>query len=698
MNGSLQRYELNPNDDQSILRFFEDRWKKRQFYKGDLEVKWLNTIAKYEGFSYLQFDEALRRFKEADDIPPWRVNLAINLHLPYVRTQVSKLMRNRPIWDTLPATNDTKDINIANAGKKLLRSFWYKHNVNYQFVDMLYWLALTGNGFVGAHWDPDIGPDLELSLKEFLNPKALPPITHPEFEIAWANAVQQAQAKFEAYVNYNGSNILPLGDVEISVPTPFDMLFPYAADFYKTPWLIRSELKDVSWYAERGFDPDLLKPPTPLETRYIYYNRRVMNMAFWNKSHVQQNSFQGDDKEVLELQCWLPKSKQFPRGFYAIIAGGYVLAKGENPYRHYRIPYVHFAGERTPGKIWASCNIEHAGPLIEHHQKTMSQLIEIKNLMSKPKWLAPRSAGLLTQAIDNEAGEVIEYSGLQAPVAWHPPPVPRYVFDIMSVLKSNTDDIVAQRDATKGINPAGVRSANALTNLQEQDDGQLAVIGLNLDTGMSLLGRMVLHLHAQFIKEDRLYSYLGEKNRFESAAITQGSLEGEHSEMVGADYFNVRVTQFSQFGLSRAGQLEFLKVLLQYGMYTPADKDKVLHFISMGNWEDEIDEYKLDRSNAYQENLLMAQGNLIGLTLADHDATHIEEHEVFMKGDLYKQLNPKIQIIYQMHLKLHKLAMYSKLQEPAILGLKAKIMLASQEGLPLPLVLGMMPNANKQSA
>jgi len=693
VDASIQRHELNPNDDESILKFFESRWKNKLYYKGDLELKWLNNISRYEGFYYLDFDTALRRFQEKSDIPPWRINLAINLALPIVRTQVTKLMRNRPIWDVLPATTDTQNIDIAQTSKKALRAFWYKHNVNYEFVDLLYWLALTGSAFLGVQWDPDTGPELELTFKDFVNPKALPPVSHPEFELAWASALQQAQAKFEAFVQYNKSNILPLGDIELSTPTPFDMVFPFSTTFEKIPWCIRAEIKDESWYAERGFDTESLKPPTPSESRYLYYNRRIWNMVFWSKGQ-STTSTMSDDRDVLELQCWLPKSRQFPKGFYAIIAGGRVLAKGINPYNHGRLPYVMFSGEKTPGKIWASCNLEHAIPLIEQNNRTVSQILEIKNMMGKPKWLAPRSAALLTKAIDSEPGEVIEFSGLSAPQPYHPPPIPRYIFDIMSVLKSHTDDIVAQRDATRGVNPAGVRSAMALDNLQNQDEGQLAVIGLNLDTGMSIVGRMILTLLDQFVDEQRVATYVGEKSRFESIQIGRGKLSGPKDGMIGIDYFNVRVTQFSQFGLSRAGQLEFLKVLLQYNIYTPNDKDKILHFISMGNWEDEIDEYKLDRSNAYQENLIMSQGQMIPPKMADHHQTHLEEHELFQKGDIYKQLPPQIQMIHLQHLRLTKFMMYSKLQEPVILGLKAKIMLAAQEQIPLPLILG-MPNAQK---
>jgi len=691
---SLQRFQLDPEDDDSILKFVEQRWANKSYYKLGLEERWLETIAKYEGFSYLEYNEAIRRFQQDVNIPPWRVRLIINLTLPIVRTAACKHLRNRPIWDVLPATSDTKDVNIASLGKKVLRGYWYKHNINYEFIDLLLWLGLTGNAFLSVTWNPDIGPEKELQVKDFINPQLLQTVRSEEELVP---LLQSAQTKFQAFIETNGSNIMPMGDVEVKTKSPFDVLCPFARNFREAPWVVDSDVVDLSSLVDQGFDPDLFKPPTFSDNKYLYFQRRIYNMnLFTRKAEYGNNPMAGDDSEVLRLKLWLPKSRQFPRGFYAAIAGGQVIDKGNNPYVHGQIPLIHFGTEKTPGKIWCFCNAEQAQGPIQQYQHSVSQLIEIKNMTAKPKILAPRTAMLLSSAWTSEPGEIVEFSGLTAPIPWTPPSPPRYLFDLMHTFRRDIDDIVAQRDATKGINPAGVRAAASLENLQSQDEGQLGIGALNIDTGMSLTGRMILANHAQFVREDRLYNYTGDKNRYEVIQLKQGMLMGGNQ---GADYFNVRVTTFSQFGLTRTGQHKFLELLLQYQVYTAQDRAKILQFIQMGHFEDEVDEYKIDRSNAYQENLIMSQGQPVPINIADHHATHLEEHREYMKGDTYRTLLIPFKRLFEIHYKLTELYTMMELVKPKVLGIKATIILAEQEGMTnlLPLILGIPQEGQGQS-
>jgi hypothetical protein len=347
-----------------------------------------------------------------------------------------------------------------------------------------------------------------------------------------------------------------------------------------------------------------------------------------------------------------------------------------------------FQGEKTPGKIWAKSSASHILPLVREHQKSRSQIIETKNLMSKPKWMVSKAAQVATSSLTSEPGEVVKFAGTLAPQAWAPPNIPKYVMDLDVFNRKDMDDIMAQRDATKGTNPSGSRSATMLENLQAQDDGQLAIAGLNFDTGFSKVGRLLLSVGDQFISEDRLVSFTGKRNRFEASLLKGGALTGQNKGVLGADYFNVRVTQFSQFGLTRVGQMEFLKVLLQYSIFKPEDRDKIFEFIEMGYFEDAIDEHKIDRSNAHRENLLMGQGqppNILGTIqpgLMDHHETHLEEHGDYLKGDEGLQLQPQLLQIFQMHIQQHKTMLMVNLVEPQILAIKAQFIAAQMNGIP----------------
>ncbi len=680
----IERYQVDWENDDDVLDYIESRWLNKDQFKGGLEKKWLEVIAAYEGFPYLSFDELTAKLVEDRKIPRWRVNLVVNLLLPAVRTGATKHLRNRPIWDVLPATSDVEDIVRASKSKKSLRGYWYNNDVDYKFIDILLWLGLTGNAFAKISWDPDKGPEMELSPREFLPKDLLTNNPDPE---RLQLALLEAQESFNKFVEVNNGNILPLGEVDLHIPTPFDMLFPYGDNFYEVPWLIESQIRDVSHYFDLGYDPKKFEPPTKKEMRYLYYAKRIHNLyrlGYHTTSPIYR------ENEVLELHLWLPKSRQFRKGFHAVAAGGMIIYKGENPYKHRQPPYVHFGSEKVPGKIWHFSSIEMALPVIKQYQATKSQMTENKNLLGKPKWLVSRASRVSSTAITSEPGEIIKYTGVKAPEMIPPPGMPRYIEDLLILDRRDIDDIVARHDASMGKNPSGSRSGLMNINLQEQDDGQLAIVGLNLDVGMSKIGRLILATQDQFYKEDRIVNFLGEKSRFEAFSLKRGDLSNPEA-LTGSDYFNVRVTQFSQFGLSRAGQLEFLKVLLQYQIFTPEDREKVMKFIQMGWFEDELDEFQIDRSNAHRENLLMTQGQPNPVDISDEDKVHIEEHKIYQKTDEYKTLDPQIKSLHQQHNQQHKLFMVMKLIEPQVLMIPAQFLAMALNNVPLEL-MGAMNN------
>lgn len=686
----MQIHELRLDNEDDLKTFVTERWKNRKYYKGRREQLWLEVISCYEGFTYNKWNDLQRRLVDDFDVPAWRVKLTLNLMLPYVRTGAAKFLRSRPIWDVLPAIPGEQDsVAQSLAGKRYLQAYWYKNNINYKFIDLLLWIGLTGNGYIYVYWDPDKGPLVQITPKDFLDQEVLQKIKDLNEFKAY---IQQAQAQFEQFVQQNmGSDKLAMGDACINVVSPFDLVHPMGESFDDVEWIVHGKLNSETFYKAKGVDPTTLQHTDKSDEDNGFYYRRV--------NHLFGNTYDIDDcdKKILDLTCWI-KRQNLPglkEGLVINIAGGKVLHVGPNPFKHGLLPYAHFYAEKSPGNIQGFSAAGQILPLTREIQKSHNQILEARNLMSKPKWTAPRMAKLNKSAIDNLPGEVIEYSGIYGPKMEQPPNLPRYLFDELVMLQKSCDDIMAQRDATKGINPPGSRSATMLGNLQEQDDGALALTGLCFDNGFSIVGRLVLSTGAQFIREDRLMAYIGERNRYEVHKLKAGSLEPKNG-IIGADYFDVRTSQFSQFGLSRAGQLEFLKTFLQYNIFTPNDRNKILKFVNLGNFSDEIDETRLDRNNAYEENQMMAQGYPIEINLEDNHTAHYEEHLDFMKTNEYKILPPEVKLIFQQHLQMTKTYVVVAQIEPQILAIKAQIIAANLNGIPLNLLGAGQNNEQKQ--
>lgn len=691
---ALARHEVDWEDDNQILAYFLDKWDNRDQLVGGLYKRWYEMLACYEGFFYLSFDEAVRRFVNNLKIPSWRVQLVINLLLPAVRTQVAKLMRNRPIFDVLPATDSNADISVARLNKQIIQGYWFSKGFNEDFVELLYWLALTGQGYLYTYWDPFAGPLHQLTVADFLDVNKL----NNQYLVELA--LQEAQERFQKFVRRNKSDKLFLGDACLAVPTPFDVLHPIMQKFASIDWLIHAQLRDISYYEDLGIDTTDFSKPSDDDTRFITFHNRLnvlthIDIASAGTANLMQSN------KILELNCWLARSNQFKDGYLCTIAGGKVLRKGPNPYQHGQIPFTKFVAERTPGKSTGTSSAIQTLPIIRQYMKTKSQVTEIKNLMAKPKWLVPKTAGLLETSLTSEPGEVIEYTGLVAPQQLPVAPIPRYVFELMNYDLRDIQEIMAQQDALKGINPAGSRSATMLANLQGENEGQLQPLALDLDTGFSRVGRLLLSTIHQFSREERILPYTNSNNKFDVIQFKNTQMVGDNVYIPGADYFNVRVSSFSQFGLTRAGQMDLLKTLLQYNIFTPEDRGKILEMLELGFVEDRIDDFKMDKTNQHQENLMFYQGQPISPQPTDHHETHIKEAVNETKTEKFKTSDPQIQALFYQHIEAHKMLAITEAIKPQIMSILARLQLAKQYQLPpqlIPLIFGVtQPNERQRT-
>jgi len=172
-------------------------------------------------------------------------------------------------------------------------------------------------------------------------------------------------------------------------------------------------------------------------------------------------------------------------------------------------------------------------------------------------------------------------------------------------------------------------------------------------------------------------------------------LRGKNVNKIGVNYFNVRVTTFTQFGLDRMGQQEVLRDLLQYGVFKPQDRAKILKWLDMGYFEDEIDEFKRDRSIAYRENLLMIQGQPQMPLPEQAHAVHIEEHKSYMNTEEFKGAQPPVQQMFRQHLLLTELFMVKDAIKPQTLLPAAQLLLVQEVQQQTGIPLGALLNAGR---
>ena len=524
--------QLNFDNDEDIAAFCMNRWEKRAQHRAHLEKQWFTNVAQFLGYQYHAYSDA-KQTLEATDAPPFRVRLVCNRLMLISRKVVSKALRQRPIWVAIPATGESEDQMVAIAGTKALEYYWRYVSMDRQLVDTFNWTSTTGNAFMHPYWDAAKGPELPLEEEEM---EALP-------------SNLRDVAKKGVF----------LGDICVETCSPFEVdPDPNCMRLEDATHLLHSKTRSLEYLTDRyGKDAEGLKPDAgDDENLSLYYERRIQRISGPFGTAGSRNEDE-DQNSLLTHTLYVMPTKRIPKGLTAVVAGGRVLAKSSLP-PFKQIPFVHFIEIPVPGQFWGTCSLQICIPLQSEYNRGRSQLIEIRNMMSKPKWLIPIGSGISKDELTSEPGERVEYNGPAKPESWVPPPVPDYVHKLLEYALKDMEDISSIHEVTQARAPSGVRSGVAIAQLQEQDDQMLAPAFMLAEKSIAKVGIWVLQLLHYYVKEDRMIRIVGKNRQVESMAFSGHSLLGPNAEKIGVNYFDVECQMGSQLPQSKLARAQFV--------------------------------------------------------------------------------------------------------------------------------------------
>lgn len=347
------------------------------------------------------------------------------------------------------------------------------------------------------------------------------------------------------------------------------------------------------------------------------------------------------------LEVWIkPGNKLLPQGGLVTVVGDtLVQVVNGYPYKHLEFPFAKLDAVQS-GKFYATSVIEDVIPIQREYNRTRSQIIEAKNLMSKPKLLAPRGS-INPNQITSEPGQVILYQpGFDKPTPMPMPPMPSHVMNEIQQLQQDMDDVSGQHEISRGQNPSQVTAATALSYLQEQDDTKLSDTIASLEEGVEKLGRHILSHVSEFWTTERTVQIVGADGSFD-AQVYKGSAIGGN--------LNVRVEAGSALPQSKAAKQAFVMDLIKMGVIEP---QKALEMLDLGGIERVYEDYLTDVRHAQRENIKLAAGDQAATQPNDFDnhAVHIDAHNKFRKGQEYESLPDEIKALFQQHVDLHYVA------------------------------------------
>lgn len=559
---------------QIVQKFLQDRkkvewagWVNTEFSKCKyarmpFERQWQINLAFYAGKQYLSpVNVAGSGFRlTTPKAPPWRVRLVINKIRTSVRTECSKLTSSKPIPTVLPATTEDEDFAAARVAESILRAEFNTASFDECIRSWVWWGVTTGNSFIKSYWDPTIiDPDAQ-DHEPKPNPMGpgFPPMTPPP---VGGKIIYERVNPFFIYVP--------------------DLL---SESLDTQPYVIHVSTKNPLWVEKRfGFKP------TP-DSRAA---DSIMESAILSGQNATNQQF--DSVTVKEIWLKPYAHPDFPQGgVLTVINDKCVQVQDTWPWPFPEYPFYKYNGMPTGG-FYTESVITDLIPIQKEYNRTKSQMIEIKNMMGKPKIIAPRGS-VNPRQISSEPGQAILYTpGFNPPSLVPGIEVPGSMGNELDRLASDFDDISGQHEITRGNTPAQVTSGTAISFLQEQDDSKLAYQVAGIEHAVQRLGTHYLKYAVNYWNDTRLVRVVGSDGDFEAKHWRGSDLRGNT---------DVRIQSGSALPVSKAARQALITEFMTNGWLDPTTGMEILE---MGGFEKVMEDVLIDKRQAQRENSRMAE-------------------------------------------------------------------------------------------
>lgn len=611
------------NNSEDIVGFVMGMWDTRRQRRWWLEKSWYTNISFFLGHQWVEWNSSTGSLYQPK-VPSYRVRITANLIQPIARKIMSTIVSQRPIWSVQPATGEAQDALVARLTEKVVKYYWNGPlKANPKLVDAMMWMVTTGLGIWRLHWDPKKSSEMLLSSKDVKDESLLGDLKKLEMD---------------------GANMINLGDATLEVKSPFQIdPDPWATDFTDLEWLIDSSLRSVEWVMDRYPKSGADIQPDDTDTMN-FFQKRIADLSAPSQRAFSgsRSARKGNNQNMVNIHELFTKPfGKYRHGIYAVVAGDRLLDIRVNQFRangEVSLPYGFFEEIRVPGRLWPTCAIEQAISLQAEYNLGRSQIVENRNLMSKPKWMVPAGANLDDNALTSEPGEVVKHTFGHMPVAWVPPPLPPYVLRTLELARSDIQDATLIHEVSQAKAPAGVKSGKAILALQEQDQTVLAPTVMCIEEEISRIGSMLIELLSRKVTEKRMVKITGKNELYEVQEFMGTDLIGKSRDKPGANYFDVTVKMGNQLPLTPDAKRAAITELTNAGILNvEQDRDRILEMLELGSDETLYDTVRMDKANQRKENRLMMDNKFVEVQDYDNDLVHVEVMEMFQKTPEYAE-------------------------------------------------------------
>lgn len=543
-----------------------------------LENQWRVNLAFYKGRQYTYYNRHTNRLESrpVDDgeKPRYIVRLVSNQILTGAHSLLAKYIKTKPVMSATPGSGSQQDFKAAQMAERLLEFLWDELDLDEKLEEALLWGIIAGQGYWKVTWDQHAGKP----MKFLLDPQGKP-IIEDSLKDAFRAQLEQMKIPPQEQTVY-------MGDIRIETMSPFEVyLDPTANVFEDCKYAI----------CIHNLDPDEIK----YRWGYDAKPDAVLSAQDAALPYGRTSESEPNVKQVC-IGYFLP-SPAMPNGRYVVWTEkpGKILEDGPWPYPSRILPLVKFPGVRIPGQIYDSSVVEHAIPLQKELNRTISQIVEYKNLTIKPRVWAPY--GSVNTRITAEPGALYEY----APYDNHKPEVerlasmPPYVFDHLQGIRNGLREVFALTEVTEGSLPPNLEAGIAIDLLQEMATDRLAPTIKLLESSIERAGQLILSLAQEYYVEPRLLKIRGSGGSVQVKRFTQADINGG---------ITINVESGSALPRTRAGKQMRIMEYIDKGILKAEHAYK---YLDMGDMASVAREFAADEEHADREIEMLIEGQPI---------------------------------------------------------------------------------------
>lgn len=643
----------------------EDRYKSLKSNRNFLDSQWKLSLAFYKGKQYTYYNRTLRRLEqlpvEDGEKPRYRVRVVNNQIAPGSHALLAKLTKTKPVINATPASGSDADLKAAQVADKLLEHWWNDFCLDDKLSEALLWSIITGNGYWKITWDEHAGKQMRF----LLGPDGQP-ITDTALADMFRNELMAQEVQPQEKVVY-------MGDIKVEVVSPFDVFIDDSA-----------KVMDEAKYAIciHYMSPEEVKKRWGKDVEADSISSEPTAMMQGMSSALMSKK---KDVAAIRVGYFLP-SVEVPNGRYVVWTEDQILEDKPWPYPFHKLPFIKFPGIRVPGQVYDMGDVEQAIPIQKDLNKTLSQIIEYKNLTLKPRVWAP-TGSLNGVRLTSEPGAVYEYNliGDHKPEIEQLPNMPPYIFEHLTNLRNDIRQAFGIVDITEGTPPPNVEAGIAIDLLQEMATDRIAPRVMLLERALTNAGELMVELAQVYYEEPRLLKIYGPGGAHKAVRYSQADLQGGVS---------IHTETGSALPRTRAGRQARILDYVERGIIRP---DQAYKYLDVADLEGLANKFQSDEDQAYREHdRLLAQQplNQVSMQAAiqavqmgepvgpnqepiqdqeaamnyvqqealrpfpfENLATHLDVHSLFMKSAEFERLPLEVQQQFMTHYTLTQQAM-----------------------------------------